>query len=79
MLQDNILHSLSHVISLDAELQHVRTSEEGTSSHIAMFCDGSTIRSKKQLVITPPSDFEAFREKYAVMTHVWRFIALKTP
>ena len=67
MLQDNLLHSLSQVISLDAELQHMRTSQEGTSSHIVMFFDGSSVRSKKQLVITPPSDFGAFREKYAVM------------
>ena len=43
------------------------------------FVDGSTLKSKRRLSSPPPSDFESFREKYEVITNVWRFLAIKTP
>ena len=44
-----------------------------------MFFDGSTLKSKRRLSSPPPTDFESFREKYEVITNVWRFLAIKTP
>ena len=54
--------------TLDAALPNMRTSQQITSSHVAMLFDGSTVGSRKWLVSTPPSDVEAFSEKHEVMT-----------
>ena len=54
-------------------------SDSSNSHHVAMFFDGSTLKSKRRLSSPPPSDFKSFREKYEVITNVWRFLAIKTP
>ena len=82
MLQDGLLYaeSLTQVVSLEAELQHKRSASDSSNSHhVAMFFDGSTLKSKRRLSSPPPTDFESFREKYEVITNVWRFLAIKTP
>ena len=82
MLQDGLLYaeSLTQVVSLEAELQHMRSASDSSNSHhVAMYFDGTTLKSKRRLSSPPPSDFESFREKYEVITNVWRFLEIKTP
>ena len=54
-------------------------SDSSNSHHVAMYFDGSTLKSKRRLSSPLPSDFESFREKYEVITNVWRFLEIKTP
>ena len=82
MLQDGLLYaeSLTQVVSLEAELQHMRSASDSSNSHhVAMYFDGTTLKSKRRLSSPPPSIFESFREKYEVITNVWRFLEIKTP
>ena len=59
------------MVSLEAELQHMRSASDSSNSHyVAMFFDGSTLKSKSRLFSPLPTDFERFREKYEVITNV---------
>ena len=49
MLQDGLLQaeSLAQTISMETEASHLRNNPEGTSHHVAMFFDGSTLKTQE--------------------------------